>query len=49
MVIDVIRGEERVSAGVGRWGIKDGACGGLASSWGSWERSGWAVIYGSCR
>jgi hypothetical protein len=25
MVMDVIRGEERVSAGVGRWGIKDGA------------------------
>ena len=25
MVIDMIRREERVSAGVGRWSIKDGA------------------------
>jgi hypothetical protein len=26
MVMDLIRGKERVSAGVGRWCIKDGAC-----------------------
>ena len=26
MVMDVIRGEERVSAGVGCWSIKDSAC-----------------------
>ena len=47
MVMDVIRGEKWVGAGIGRWRIKDGTSRGLASSWGGWKRSGWAIVYGS--